>query len=179
MRNKFFIFSVAFMISAQFATAEDFISPGIEIGHKFQRSQSTAYIHCIQAAEFKDPGFSNYTFKIMAKPGTPDAGKEVGKISVAYRQNKSPVSSLEHAVEIGSLDVDAQYRRHGYAEAAIRTVLGIFRSEKRANLTFDRFWLTVGMNNDRTAARHLYEKVGFTVEETMPHIGYQNMHLAR
>ncbi len=82
-------------------------------------------------------------------------------------------------MEIGHIEVDANQRRQGYGEGAMRIIMVTFRSSSRSNLVFDHFWLTVGLGNDRAAARSLYEKLGFSVEKKLEHIGYQYMILTR
>lgn len=161
------------------AFASEYISPDIEKGEKFTRSNSTAYLECSEIREFPDQGFGHFSFNIIAKENTLHVGQKVGKIGVSYRQKNSAGSHNERTVELGSLEVENKYRLNGYGEAALRTVLGIFRSKKRENLQFDRFWLTVGLGQSRVEARKLYTKVGFKIEEIMLNIGYQNMSLER
>ena len=112
-----------------------------------------------------------YATALISKEGK-FKGITVGKIGTKY-------DSKEKRVEIGALDVDPPYRRCGYGEAALRTVLGIYRSTKNNGLNFDHFYLTVGNGEDRKAARNLYEKVGFTVQEDLEAIGYLNLNLSR
>lgn len=157
---------------------EAYKNPGIEKKKKFQREESPCYLKCREAEDFPDLGFSNFSFDIIAKEG-PHAKQKVGHIAVRYSQRKSVVCSKARIIEIGSLEVEDGYRKNGYGEGALRTVLGIFRSPTRKHLLFDRFWLTVGLDFNRTAARKLYSKVGFTVETMHEEIGYQDMFLPR
>lgn len=159
--------------------ASTFFSPNIKIGDRAQRNESTAYIECYSANEFLELGFANFSFNIIAKEGTTHKGIQVGTIAVRYSQKASVASVLDKAVEIGFLEVKSQYRGNGYGEAAIRTVIGVFRSPKRSQLDFDRFWLSVGLDENREIARTLYSKIGFKVEEVNKDIGYQSMVLMR
>lgn len=154
-------------------------SPNINVDDVFQRKESSAYLKCREVKEAPNLGFGNFSFSIIAKKDTPFEGKEVGRISARYSQKASAYCSLERAIEIGSLEIDSNYRKKGYGEAAIRTILGIFRSPSRNHLLFNRFWLTVGLGPDRIAARALYSKVGFTIETVLQDISYQNMTIAR
>ncbi len=161
------------------AFGSEYVSPDISEKEQFTRANGTAYLECCEIREFPDKGFGHFSFKIIAKKDTLDAGQTVGKIGVSYRQKKSPWSSHERTIEVNSLEVSNKYRRKGYGEAGLRIVLGIFRAKTRANLQFDRFWLSVGLGDDREEARKLYTKVGFKIEKIMPNIGYQNMFLER
>lgn len=164
------------------AATSSYISPGIKVGEDFSRKETPAYLKCSAATERPERGFGNFSFKIIASKGTPFSGEEVGVIAVRYSQKASPVCSLDRAVEIGLLEIEEPYRRNHFGEAALRTILGIFRSPKRSSLIFDRFCLTVGLGSDREAARSLYKKIGFEIEaifQPYPEIGYQDMTLNR
>ena len=162
-----------------FAAEIDYITPGIQLGKKFCRDEGTAYLTCYDSREWPDMGCGKFSFKIIAKKDTPFAEQEVGKIGIAYSERSSRACQHDKTVEIGSLEIEPRFRENGYGEAAVRTVLGIFRAKSREKLKFDRFWLTVGLYEDRKAARALYEKVGFEVEAVLDHIGYQYMTLKR
>jgi len=161
------------------ASEIEYITPGIKEGQKFCRNEGTAYLTCYDSREWPEMGCGKFSFKIIAKDQTRFASQEVGKIGIAYSQRSSRACQHDRTVEIGSLEIEPRFRKNGYGETAVRTVLGIFRAQSRKDLEFDRFWLTVGLYEDRKAARALYEKVGFEVEKVLDHIGCQYMVLER
>lgn len=148
-----------------------FVDVHVKKGNKFAREGSTAYLECYDARSFPERGLALRSFYIKPKRGE-FQDKIVGKIGIKYNQT-------EKQIEIGSLDVEEPYHRRGYGEAALRTVLGIYRSQKNNGLAYDHFWLTVGKGYDRKAARELYFKVGFQIEEDLKEIGYLNLTLKR
>lgn len=76
-------------------------------------------------------------------------------MGIVYPERSSKTCMHAKIVEIGSLEVEPSYRRNEYAEAAVRTVLEIFRAKLHEKLRFDRFWLTVGLGGDKKAPRGL------------------------
>jgi len=142
-------------------------------GYQCTRKDSPIYLECYFEKTGQDPTgqwVSLRSFEIYKKPKKNKT--LVGKIGVKLNNN-------EEKVEIGSLEIYPEYRRKGYGEQAMHTILGIYRSSKNESVSFTHFYLTVGLFRDREAARNLYVKLGFEVSEYMENIGYQNMILPR
>lgn len=176
----FFLLGIVNSVFASDLQKEEFVSPNIKVGAKFCRDENTAYLRCYFVREFPEKGFANISFEIIPKEGHPFAGKVVGKIGTSYRQFLSDINREgERLVTIPALDVDAEYRGHGFGKAAVQTVVGIFQANSRKNLKFDRFWLTVGKYQDREVARALYKKVGFEITKDHGSIPYYDMELSR
>lgn len=164
---------LAFVINA---AAADFISPQLTQGLKFQRREGTAFVKITAAKEFPDMGLAKFSFHIFPKD---NPEQKVGFICASYCQEVSSQCEKPNVIQIDLMEIDKSYQRKGYGEAALRTVLGIFRAEKRKNLLFNEFELSVGLGEDRLAARLFYNKIGFTVSQLVPQIGYQFMTLQR
>lgn len=173
MLKKFVYFMLAVIACNPVFSSDELGFTDVNVGlkQKFQRDTSTAYLECYYSKSFSDPAVSLRSFLIKPKDGE-FKDITVGKIGIKYHFDTK-------RVEIGALDVDAQYRRCGYGEAAVRTALGIYRSVKNKNLDFNHFYLTVGTGSDREAARNLYFKIGFKVHEDLSSIGYLDLTLDR
>ena len=173
MLKKFVYFMLAVIACNPVFSSDElgFTDVNVRLKQKFQRDTSTAYLECYYSKSFSDPAVSLRSFLIKPKDGQ-YKDITVGKIGIKYHLDTK-------RVEIGTLDVDEQYRRCGYGEAAVRTVLGIYRRVQNEDLDFNHFYLTVGTGSDREAARNLYFKLGFTIHEDLSGIGYLGLALDR
>jgi len=175
--NIKFLFCFLLIISFQpyvansMVTNDSFTDLSFGAGKKFIRKEGTVYLECYDSRSFPACGFANRSFYIKPKDGE-FKDKIVGKIGVKYDQKQA-------RVEIGVLEVDSQYRRKGYGEAAVRTSLGIYRSDSNNGLKYNHFFLTVSKDQDHTPARELYKKVGFGISKDLDEIGYLYMTLPR
>ena len=176
MNIKFFFCFLLFIsfqphIANSMITNDSFTDPSFGTGKKFIRKEGAAYLECYESRSFPERGFANRSFYIKPKDGE-FKDKIVGKLGVKYDQKQD-------RVEIGVLEVNSQYRRKGYGEAAVRTGLGIYRSNSNNNLKYNHFFLTVSKDQNHMPARELYKKVGFVISEDLDKIGYLYMTLPR
>lgn len=126
---------------------------GFKKGKQFTRAESPALIECSEAKTDFNAVFSARSFTIKEKENETD----VGSIGIIYHPR-------DRAVDISTIEVLKEHRRKGYGEAALRTVLGVYRAESRNYLDFDYFTLTVFKDEASAPARELFKKVGFEVE---------------
>ena len=149
----------------------EFVDVAVKLKQKFHRDGSPAYLECRDSQTFPHRGLAVRSFHIKPKDGE---FKDiiVGEIGTKYNIHKKQV-------EIGWIEVYEKYQRHGYGESAVRIVLGIYRSKMNQKLDFDHFFLTVGKGRDREAARELYKKVGFSIQQDLDEIGYLYLTLNR
>ena len=175
MLKSFFLF-LSTLISLSVAAV--YQSPGIQEGECFQRTSAPVFLRSRGLYENPADGIARYDFAIVGKEGSRHPNQVVGNIVGTYSELGRHPSSVKEAVEIPHLEVYSGFRGHQYGEAALRTLIGVFRSPKRQALNFNRFELCVGLYAERAAARHIYEKVGFTVRERTD-FGYAYMQLAR
>jgi GNAT superfamily N-acetyltransferase len=94
--------------------------------------------------------FHIYLFK---DNGSLKKGADLGHILIVIRPECLYISDIEIKA--------SHHRGKGFGTAALLTLLGIYNSEKRADMSFGHFCLTVMESN--AAALHVYEKCGFKV----------------
>lgn len=178
MEKCFFILAIILSLTQYEAANIDYTAVSCKVGDEFCSKQSTAFLCCYYAVDFPDTSYR--CFDIIPLGGE-FQDVVVGKIGTQF-------SLAENRVEITRLDVDKQYRKRGYGEAALRIVLGIYRNEQNSNLAFNHFFLSVGLlDEDRSAARNLYAKIGFVEQSGLPEeeerelkaMGYCNLLLNR
>lgn len=158
----------AMLMKANHCSPIEFRDIDFKEGKKFSRDQGTAFIECSQATCNVNSGHSGRSFTIKSKASNTD----VGSIDILYLPGN-------REVEISHLEIKAEHRRQGYAEAALRTILGVFRSKQQSSLGFDNFSLNVPQVEQYQPARALYEKVGFKVQEDVKNQSFYKMILNR
>ena len=144
------------LLAVIFAASLGFSSPdGIETGQQFQKKLSPVYLECKEAIACPRNIFKR-NFSIKLKNGSGEARPSdeiVGWIGIS--------NAYQSYLAIEHIEINASHRKKGYAFSAIETFLSIYRGEKRASVSFEKFSLSVALRNK--AAIRLYEKVGFEV----------------
>ena len=159
-----------------FAASQGFSSPdGIEKCQQFQKKLSPIYLECTETIACPKNVFKrSFAIKLKNESGKAHPSDEaVGWIGIS--------NAYPPYLAIENIEIKEPHRRKGYAFSAIETFLSVYRGEKRASVSFEKFSLSVSLRNN--GAIKLYEKAGFKVipeEQTDKNIpGWQWMTLPR